>query len=364
MDTIQNTEEKKNNKIVDRIIATMSAIFMPNLPVITAAGVLKALLLLAGNTGLLSTGSDTYYVFSFVSAAGFYFIPIFLAASAAKHFGGNPYLAMFLAAVLFHPDLTSLIDSGRELSFLGVQIDVRSYGSGVIPGICIGILEAYLEKFFKKVVPELLSFLGVPLLVTLVGAPLILIIIGPLSLKIGEGLGWAMEFIHLQIGWPAVAVLAAAFPFLVMFGSNLCLLPLSLAAIATYGFDAFTRPAGLCANMAIAGAAFAAFLRVKAKKDKSMALQASLVALMGVTEPALYGVLFPRKKPLIAAVIGSAIGGAFSGFFDVKAIAYASPCVITLPIFLGDTFIWAIFAIVVSFLAGFLVCMLMGFEDN
>ncbi len=349
---------------MDRVVDTISGIFVPTLPVITAAGILKALMLLLSALNLLNAESNTYYVLSFVSSAGFYFLPLLLAHSTAKRFGGDPYLALFLTAILLHPDFISVFKEGGSLTFLSLPITMMSYSSTVVPAIVIGWSVAFVEKLLRRWVPGIIAFFAVPLLTTLLMAPLILIVLGPAGMFIGDGLSNGLNFIHEKIGWPAVALLAAMTPFLVTAGFGLCFLPLALSSITATGFDPFSRPAFLAANVAMASAALAVFVKSKVRENKSLSLQTSIVAYMGVTEPSIYGVLLPLKRPYIASIIGAAAGGAFAGITDVKSVAYASPCLITLPIFLSGTFVYALLTVAVTFVTTFVLTWLIGFDDK
>ena len=356
--------DRKKPSAMDRAIAFVSEIFTPTLPVITAAGILKALILLLASLGILKEDSSTYYIFSFVSNAGFYFLPFLLAYSAAKRCGGNPYLAMFLTAILFHPDFTSLVENGGSLTFLALPVTMKSYSSTVIPAFLIGWGSSFVEKHLRKWLPDIISFFAVPLLTTLIVAPLTLLVLGPVGLIIGDALSNSLIFIHDKIGWPAVVLLAGLTPLLVTAGFGLAFLPPALASIETLGYDAFSRPAFLTANIAMATAALAISIKSKHRETKSLALQSSVVAYMGITEPSIYGLLLPLKRPFIASIIGSSIGGVVSGLAGIRSVAYASPSIITLPIFLGDTFPFTLLAVAVTIAVTFVLTWTLGFEDK
>lgn len=358
----QEKTTKKSN--MDRVVNVISDIFVPTLPVITGAGILKALILLLSALKLLPADGNTYYVLSLVSDAGFYFLPLLLSHSTAKRFGGDAYLALFLTAVLLHPDFINAFKTGESLTFLTLPITLKSYSSTVVPAILIGWAVSIVEKFLKKWIPDIISFFAVPLLTTLIMAPLILIVLGPAGIIIGDGLSNGLNFLHETIGWPAVALLAALTPILVTAGFGLCFLPLSLASISATGFDAFSRPAFLAANIAMASAALAVFVKSKVRENKSLALQTSIVTYMGISEPAIYGVLLPLKRPYIASLMGAAIGGGFAGLTDVKSVAYASPSLITLPIFLSGTFTYALLTTVITAVSSFILTWILGFEDK
>lgn len=349
---------------MSRLVDIISGIFLPVLSVIMAAGVLKAFLLLLAALRLLSEHSDTYYVLSFISNAGFYFLPLLLAHSAAKHFGGDAYLALFLTAILFHPDFTALVENGTAKSFLSLDIPLRSYGSAVVPAILIGFCVAYFERFLRKWIPEVISFFAVPFLTALVMGPLVLLALGPAGSFLGDLLSGGLSLIHQAAGWPAVALLAGCCPLLIAGGFPLCFIPLSLAMLASTGYDAFTRPAFLAANIAIAASALAVFAKSRQKATKTLALQSSLTGFMGVTEPSVYGVLIPLKRPFLAASIAAAASGAFAGFTQVKSVAYASPSLVTLPIFMGSSFVYALLTVLLSAALSFALTWIMGFEDQ
>ena len=360
MSTELQTSQKKT--FMAKLVDLISSIFLPVLSVIMAAGVLKAFLLLLNALQLLSEGSDTYYVLSFISNAGFYFLPLLLAHSTAKHFGGDAYLALFLTAILFHPDFTSLVEAGEAKSFLTLEIPLRSYGSAVVPAILIGFCVAYFERFLRKWIPEVISFFAVPFLTALVMGPAILLLLGPAGSMLGDLLSGGLSFVHEVIGWPAVALLAGCCPLLIAGGFPLCFIPLSLSMLASTGYDPFTRPAFLAANISIAASALAVFVKSRQKATKTLALQASLTGFMGVTEPSIYGVLIPLKRPFLSASIAAAIGGGFAGFTQVKSVAYASPSLVTLPIFINDTFVYALITAGLSAVLSFVLTWILGFE--
>lgn len=355
---------KNKKSLLDRFVDTMAAIFVPALPVITAAGILKAFILLAAAIGILNEAGDTYFCLNFISNAGFAFLPLVLAHSASAHFGGTPYLGLMAAAALFHASYVQAVDTNTALTIFTINVALKNYASAIVPGILVGMTEAYAERLFKKIIPHMVSFILVPALSILVTGPLALLVVGPLGMYVGDLLGMLVEFIYVTIGWPAVAVLAGLCPAIVSAGVSLCLIPLSLTAIANVGFDAFTRPAFLACNLAIAGASMAVSVKSKIRENKHLTLQTSIIAMMGITEPSLYGSLIPMKKPFLAASLAAAIGGAFAGLTNVKGVAYASPSILTLPIFLGDTFVYAVLTCAVSFAAGFLLTWLLGFSDE
>ena len=160
-------------------------------------------------------------------------------------------------------------------------------------------------------------------------------------------------------GWLAVPVMAALYPLMVMTGMHHAYAPIALASVATLGYEGVMAPAGLCANMAQGGAALAVAFKSKNKDVKALASSGGITCILGVSEPVMYGISLKYKTPFYATMIGAAAGGLVAGIFGVRAVAMASPGLASIPIFLGTTFLWAIVAIAVAFVVGFVLSLIM-----
>ena len=219
--------------------------------------------------------------------------------------------------------------------------------------------------FTEKICPNLVKVFLRPMLTILITAPIMLIVIGPLGTFAGD---YFQVFCNLmnKWGWIAVGLNAAIFPFLVFTGMHNALIPLMIQMFATQGFDAVLVPSGLVANIAEGGAAFGVFLRSRDKKMKGTALSATISALFGITEPALYGVNLKLKRPFIAMLIGSLTGGCLAGLLSVTAFSFVSPSLISLPIFAGTTrsFIGAIITVIATFIGTAVITVIMGFDQS
>lgn len=362
---VPTTDDGKTEKksILDQIMGFISGSFSPILPVITAGGMIQVILTLLVTFKLVSDTSDFYLVFYNISQAAFYFIPIYLGYSSAKKLGVDPYLGMMLAGALVLPDMTALIAREGGVNLFGLTLQAITYSSSVVP-ILLGVfLMSYVYKFTAKWVPNSLKFVLTPLITILITAPLTLLFLGPLGYTIGQYLASFLDFLANNLGWASVMVMGFLSPLLVMGGMHYALFPMLVTSMATNGFDFLIVPGMLAANMAQAGAALAVSLKTKDSKMKQVALSSSITALMGVTEPALYGVNMPLKKPLYAALIGGAAGGLVAGIGGLQAYALISS-VVALPSYLTSTqnFIVAVLTVVVGFAVSFIITMFMKID--
>ena len=309
--------DKQETGIFNKIVDTITACMTPMIPALTAAGMIKVILSLSTTFHWLSNESSTYRVLDFIGDSAFYFMPILLAVFASRKFKVNTSLAVIVVGILLHPNFTTWVASGDPISFLGMPIQGVGYAASVIPALLTIWIMSYIERGVDKITPSSLKIILNPTLVLLITAPLALIVIGPLGNYAGMGLAWVINLLEGQLGFIMVALLAAAMPFIVMTGMHHALTPIFVASFAATGTESLILVAQVCANLAQGGASLAVALKSKDKSVKSIATAAGISAIMGITEPALYGVTMKYKKPLIAAVIGAGISGCFAGIMHV-----------------------------------------------
>lgn len=323
-----------------RLIDTITGIFTPVLPAITAAGMLKAVLALCTAFGWLTAADSTYQILNFMADAAFYFLPILLANSAAKKFGCNPYIAMLLGGMLLHPNFTAMVASAKEtgemISFLGLPVYAASYSSSVIPVILIVLAQSYIEPVADRISPKAIKFFTKPLITTLVTGLLGLLILGPVGYIVATWIADGINALNTYAGWLVPLVLGALFPLLVMTGTHYGIIPIGINNRMTTGFDTIVYPANLCSNIAQGASSFAVALKTKKEKVRELGWSAGITAVCGITEPALYGVNMRYKTPLIAACIGGGAGGLFVGLMGVRNYAGGSPGLMTLPGYIGE----------------------------
>ena len=357
-----NDEQAEKKGIGAMIIDTFTGIFTPILPAIIGAGLLKGVLLFLMFSNVVSAEGDLYRILSIFSDAAYYFLPFLLAASTATHFKCNRYIAMVIAGILVHPDLVTMLSDGTVHRIFGIPITSASYGSSVLPIILSIVLMSYVEKFFAKVVPNILRTILVPLLTIIVMGIVTILLIGPAGTIISNALASNFLNFYVNYGVIAGALFAGFLPLMVMLGIHNGFTPVMVQSIATYGVE-YLMGLNVASNSAQAGATFAVFLKTKNKDFKSMSGTAALNAILGITEPALYGVTAKLKRPLIGVCIGGAVGGAIAGFFHVTATGMATGPIIGIPLFITGTFIYFVISCAIAFVVAFVFVMITGFED-
>lgn len=339
--------EKKKMSFSDAM-GFVAGIFTPFLSVLTAAGMISAVLVLLSSLGILDSASETYIVFSKIADAGFYFLPIMVAYTLADKLHCDKFLAVMLSGALLHP---SIMRQGLHL--FGIEIQSVSYNSTVVPAILTVILMYFVEKLADKVSPSMFKFFLKPLLTVVITAPISLLVLGPLGYNLGVLVADGIGFLSDNVGFLATAILGAIYPLMVMTGMHHAYAPVALASLASLGYESVMSPGALCANIAQGGAALAIAVKSKNAKIKGVAGPGGFSCLLGVSEPVMYGVTLQYRSALVATMIGGSIGGLVAGLTGVRSVALASPGLASLPIFLGETFVFALVSIAIAFAVGF-----------
>ena len=352
----------KRRNPVSVILEGLSSIFSPIIPAIAGAGILKGLLALMVAMQWVETTNQTYQILLAISDGVFYFMPLALSFSAAKKFGANPYVAVALAAVLFHPAIQTLFKAGAPVNFIGLPVPTVNYASTVIPILLAVWLLSHVERLIDRVMPGPLKTMFVPLLCLLIVTPVTLIIIGPVGIYTGNALSGGIIWLVENMGIVAGVVVGGTLSLIIITGMHYVIVPIMINNISTMGFDPI-KILFYIANLGQAGAAFGVFLRARDKKLKSLALTTSFSAMMGITEPAMYGVNIRYKRPFAAALTGGACGGAFAMAMGVKTYAFALSGLPGLPALVGPTFLWALVSIAISFVCAATLTVILGFEE-
>lgn len=344
------------------LMELLSSLFLPIIALLVSTGILKGIFILLTVNHWVTVDSSTYIILNAMSDGFFYFIPVFLAYTAAKRFQVDPFTSMLLACVILYPDVTNMLKGEGTVDFFGIPLLSVLYPSSVIPILLAVYGMKYVERFCYKIFPESLKGLFTPPVCIIVMAPITLLVLGPLGKAIGGYLGAGYEVIYNISPFIAGIIVGIVQPFIGILGLQWGFFPIAINNVAVYGFDTLMPLFG-SAMFAQAGAALAVAVRSKDKLFKSEALSASITALLGVTEPAVFGVTLRLKKPLVCACVAGGIGGAIAGFFKVSAAAFAIPAVTTLPVFMGPSFTWYVTALGVSFTLSFIFTLVVGFKD-
>ena len=334
------------------VIDVISQIFMPIVGLLAAAGILRGIITIFVTASLLSVYSQTFLVLDAMASSVFYFMPILLAFTAAKKFNANPYTAVVIAGVLLIPSLHTVLETGYTIRFFGLPILGVQYSGSIIPMILSVWLLSYVEGFFNKIFPEMVRGFLTPLASVFIVGAITLFAFGPAGVIIGEIIAVGYGFIFNISPIIAGLIIGAAIQPMVIFGVHWAILLLGMNNAAINGYDTVI-PLIAAAVFAQAGAVFALMIKSTDKTFKATCASAILSALFGVTEPAVFGINLPRKKPMIAACIGGGIGGGIAGFAGVQINTFVLPSVATLPAFLGEGFMLFLISCVVGFLIAF-----------
>lgn len=326
----------KKKNFLSLAIEFISTSFSPIIPAMSGAGMIKALLALLVLFNLVSNESQTYYIINFMADAVFYFLPFFLANTAARKLKCNPYLAMALAGVLLHPNFAALITAGEPVNLFSMPVRLVGYGASVIPILLIVICQSFIEKFFNKIIPNAVKIVFVPMLTILITGVIALVAVGPLGSYVGEFIAAGFNAIRAAAPWAPAVIVGTLLPIMVMFGIHTSIGPLDVLQLTSVGYANIFGPGAMVSNIATGVAALVASTRTKDQKEKQVATSGGITALMGITEPALYGVALPKKYPLIATMIGGGVGGLYAGLSGASRFATGSSGLPAIPLYIGE----------------------------
>ena len=323
----ENTEEVEQPKqsVVNRIIATMSAVFAPFVYILAAAGLLQGALILITMAAPNFANTGTYEVLSFMSWTPFTFLPIFIAVTASKHFKCNTFIAILCCCALVNPswaEMASRIADGETIRFLGIKLSETTYTSTVLPPLLLVWLLSYLERFIEKKLPETFRPLLTPMICFIIMVPVTILVLGPVSAVTANGIAKGYNFLAATAPALAGAIIGGFWQVVVIFGVHWGITPVNLANFAMNGHDTF-QAFQTIAVVAQVAAAFGVFIKSKNKEFKGVALSAGVTGLFGITEPTIYGVTLRLKKPFICGCAGGAIGAVVMSFFHSAYYAYA-----------------------------------------
>ena len=366
--------EKEKMTLIDII----SGIFSPLLGVLAATGMVKGLLALASFCGMSET-SGTYIILYSVADGFFYFMPIFLGYMAAMKFGMNKFVGMAIGAALVYPnivDLTSLEPIGTIFAgtafetniytkFLGIPVLLPGggYASSVIPVILSVFVGAKIEKLWKKIIPDVVKNFLVPMCTLVVIIPLTFLVVGPIASLAASAIGWVTSGAYSLSPIIAGLIVGGLWQVLVIFGLHWGLVPIMMNNISVIGYDAVLSPY-FTATFAQTAVIVAILIKTKDKNIRSLAVPAAISGTFGVTEPAIYGISLPKKKPFIISCISSAIGGAVIGALNVKCYIFGALGIFAFPSYIDkatndlSSMYGALIGVVVAIVIAFVLTMI------
>ncbi|HHT7805873.1 TPA: beta-glucoside-specific PTS transporter subunit IIABC [Streptococcus suis] len=350
--------------LFDRFVDLVSGVFQPSLGVLAAAGIIKGLVsILAATMGLNNDNSALYAILNTAGDGFFQFLPIVLAFNAARKFRMNEFTGMAIAMALVYPTLPGTFATLKEAGLnnvFGIPFVLPAAGSylqTVMPVLLAVWIASHIEKFMKKITPDVVKVFIVPFVTILISVPLTFLVVGPVanyaSDLLSAGFTAVMGFSPLLYG----ILLGALWQVMVMFGLHWALVPLAILQFSQNGWSNILLAAAL-PNFTQTGVLLAIMMKTKESKVKSVAMPAFISSIFGVTEPAIYGITLPMKTPFYISCAVSAVIGAGLSFFDLKNYAMGAIGIFMYPGYvspeLGVTPMWimmgfSLAAVVLSF---------------
>lgn len=363
----KETRSIAKDGIVNKILGVLSGSITPMIPALTGAGLMKAFMALFVTLGFISKNDDLYITLNFIADAAFYFMPIIVAYGAAKKFNCNSVLAMVVAGVLIHPNFVQLVTDGTPITFMGMNIQMVKYGSTIIPAILSTWVMSYIENISEKFIPKFLKYFFKPLVVIAVTSIISILFLAPLGNIIGNVVASAITSLNAFGTWIIPTVIGGIFPLLIMTGMHWSLAPIWLESIAVTGSEILLGPGSLASNIAQGAASLCVAMKTKDKELKQIASSAGFTALMGITEPAMFGVTVKYKGVLASVMFGGLVGGFFAGITGVVRYAAGGAGIALLPCFIGENpmnVVYAILTMLISFVVTFACTWFFGFKET
>lgn len=384
-DTDSQEKDGKKGNLLDRFVDTISGIFQPILGIMAACGMVKGLNTLFVALGLYTADCGGYMVINAVGDAMFTFLPLFLGFTAAKKFGLKPMVGLAIGAIMCYPAIqASTISAGTEplytmfegtmfaspvyIEFFGIPVISMDYTSTVIPVIFVTYFASICERFFSKFIPDLVKFFFVPMLTLIVALPVGFLLIGPVatfgSTIISETVLSIRDFSPMIAG----AVVGLTWQILVIFGLHWGFIPVYINNIVTLGYDNVMMPFFAC-TFATSAVVAAIFFKTKDKNLKEMCIPNFISGIFGVTEPAIYGILLPLKKPFVISCIAGGIGGGFYGLFNFRKFMMGGMGIFEFPAMIEPdgsmgNLIVAVTGVIITMIIAFVMTMVIYKDDK
>lgn len=359
-------KDGKRKGVLASIISVISTTFTPVIPAITGAGMIKALLAILKLTGLISATSPTYQLLNVIADTAFFFLPVLLAYGAAMKFECNPILAMTIAGVLLHPGLGQMMAAGKPVDFMGINVLLSDYAGSVLPIILTVWLMSWVERFAEKVSPSIIKFFIKPMLILLITAPLALVVVGPAGILLNDLVAAGAASIDRHASWLIPMLMGTLQPFLIVTGTAWAMTPIATGQLSKNGFEMINGPGMLASNIAMGAATLCVAMKTKNSNLRQLASSSGFTALLGITEPALYGVMLKFRRVLIAAMIGGGCAGMYAGLSGLVRYAFVSPGLAALPAFIGENpmnIVHALVTCAIAIVVTFTLTWMFAFED-
>lgn len=342
------------------IITAISGCITPLLPMLVGGGMIRVILILGNQSGVLTSEMPTYVTLNYIADASLYFLPVAIGYTGAKKFGMNIGIGILLGGILIHPSFISNVNNEVNCSIFGLTIAANTYSSSVFPMILTTFVGSYVEKYLNKYSPNVLKAVLVPTVTLLIMTPLMLVVLAPIGSYLGVYLAEGLIWLYNTVGPLGVAIYSAFSSYLLVVGMHTILTPFATQAIASMGYDPIVGPAKYVRDFNLGTIALVS--AIKDKRNRSMNLSYFFTAFIGgVTEPALFGAALKYKRAMLSVVAGGFVGGLYMGFLNVGRYVYGSSGIFGLAVFVAENpmnFVHAMIGIGLGILTTFICGMI------
>lgn len=351
-----------------RIARLLSNIFVPIIPAIVASGLLMGLLGMVKTYGWADANSALFIMLDMFSSAAFIILPILIGFTAAKEFGGNPYLGATLGGILTHPALTNawgVAGGFHTMNFFGMEVAMIGYQGTVFPVLLAVWFMSLLEKRLRKVIPDALDLILTPFLTVIITGFVALLFIGPAGRVLGDGISLVLSTLITHAGWLAGLLFGGLYSIIVITGIHHSFHAIEAGLLGNPNIGVnFLLPIWSMANVAQGGACLAVYFKTRDAKIKAIVIPSAFSAMLGITEAAIFGINLRFIKPFLAALAGGALGGAWVVANHVNMTAVGLTGIPGIAIVQGNSIINYLIGLVIAFGAAFIISLLLKYKTD
>lgn len=362
-DVSRNKEEMKKFRI-GGLFETVAAIILPVIPALGGLGILKGVITIMTSYLGFTADMDLIKVMTIAADSVFYFLPFLIAWSASKRFKTDTALSLVLAGCLLYPTMTAgLAEGAAPMSLFGLPIPFVKYAASSIPIMLSVWVLKYVYAFVDKHMIKQLRLVFTPLATMLVMVPITLVVTGPIANYISQGIAWVFTSLFAFSPIIAGAVIGATRSLLVFTGMHLSLGAVCLNNITNYGYD-IILPVNTMGTMAIVGVCLGVWIGAKKQQNKEIGMSTFISSFIGITEPGIYGVLMVFRNALIADIIAGGVAGAWTAFWGCTSNAYVNSCILSLPVFMDEHFMFFCIGMVIAVVLGCGLTLFFGIDEG
>ncbi|MGM7743569.1 sucrose-specific PTS transporter subunit IIBC [Yersinia enterocolitica] len=351
-----------------RIARLLSNIFVPIIPAIVASGLLMGLLGMVKTYGWADANSALFIMLDMFSSAAFIILPILIGFTAAKEFGGNPYLGATLGGILTHPALTNawgVAGGFHTMNFFGMEVAMIGYQGTVFPVLLAVWFMSILEKRLRKIIPDALDLILTPFLTVIITGFVALLFIGPAGRVLGDGISLVLSTLITHAGWLAGLLFGGLYSVIMITGIHHSFHAIEAGLLGNPNIGVnFLLPIWSMANVAQGGACLAVYFKTRDAKIKAIVIPSAFSAMLGITEAAIFGINLRFIKPFLAALAGGALGGAWVVANHVNMTAVGLTGIPGIAIVQGNSIVNYLIGLVIAFGAAFIISLLLKYKTD